>query len=370
MLWGIAHACHHVLFPPSFSVKPPCACPSPTLPPLPGTTAAVKRCHAIRHGLDLLDYEDEESIVHLKRLLLKATFCPAFLRCSEGRRFLAHLFRLQPAFVAELTAIIKNQVPAGRASGKSEGGWAGEGQWGVGCLYSDGCHCSGARIGVTLESAHYKLLRDRFRSPPHGCPAPLRNPSPPPLTPRHTTNPTLNAVLDAYGEILFRAVSGAEGEQLGAVVAHCLQPLAEAALLASSPGLGANLRRVLRGLHSRKHEPGVDAALLEAYGPLLLRRLAAPNPRVRVAALRLLADAFPLRDPAEDGAAADERLGDQFRRLRDALGDDAPAVRAAAARATAQVLGAYWELVPAALTASLLSRVCEWEVDRGGGGRP
>ncbi|KAL6780413.1 hypothetical protein ACKKBF_B13240 [Auxenochlorella protothecoides x Auxenochlorella symbiontica] len=251
-----------------------------------GTTAAVKRCHAIRHGLDLLDYEDEESIVHLKRLLLKATFCPAFLRCSEGRRFLAHLFRLQPAFVAELTAIIKNQVPAGRAS-----------------------------------------------------------------------------VLDAYGEILFRAVSGAEGEQLGAVVAHCLQPLAEAALLASSPGLGANLRRVLRGLHSRKHEPGVDAALLEAYGPLLLRRLAAPNPRVRVAALRLLADAFPLRDPAEDGAAADERLGDQFRRLRDALGDDAPAVRAAAARATAQVLGAYWELVPAALTASLLSRVCDLGLD-------
>ncbi|KFM24583.1 Condensin-2 complex subunit G2 [Auxenochlorella protothecoides] len=259
-----------------------------------GTTAAVKRCHAIRHGLDLLDYEDEESIVHLKRLLLKATFCPAFLRCSEGRRFLAHLFRLQPAFVAELTAIIKNQVPAGRASGKSEGGWA---------------------------------------------------------------------VLDAYGEILFRAVSGAEGEQLGAVVAHCLQPLAEAALLASSPGLGANLRRVLRGLHSRKHEPGVDDALLEAYGPLLLRRLAAPNPRVRVAALRLLADAFPLRDPAEDGAAADERLGDQFRRLRDALGDDAPAVRAAAARATAQVLGAYWELVPAALTASLLSRVCDLGLD-------
>lgn len=48
----------------------------------------------MRTALGLLDFEDE-SIGDLKRLLLRAAFSPTFLRCREGRRYLAHLFTLE-----------------------------------------------------------------------------------------------------------------------------------------------------------------------------------------------------------------------------------------------------------------------------------
>lgn len=54
----------------------------------------VKRCFTMRDALILLDFDDA-SIGDLKRLLLRAAFSPAFLRASEGRRFLAFLFTLQ-----------------------------------------------------------------------------------------------------------------------------------------------------------------------------------------------------------------------------------------------------------------------------------
>lgn len=76
----------------------------------------MKRCHAARGALPLFDFDDA-SAGDLKRLLLRAAFAPPFLRCAEGRRFLASLFCLHPAFVRELTAIVRNQIPAGRKSG-------------------------------------------------------------------------------------------------------------------------------------------------------------------------------------------------------------------------------------------------------------
>ena len=59
-----------------------------------GKPADVKRCFSMRDALTLLDFDDD-SIGDLKRLLLRAAFSPAFLRASEGRRFLAFLFTLQ-----------------------------------------------------------------------------------------------------------------------------------------------------------------------------------------------------------------------------------------------------------------------------------
>ena len=61
---------------------------------LPGKLADVKRCHAMREALQLLDFEDE-SIADVRALLVRAAFCPAFLRAAEGRRFLGYLFTLQ-----------------------------------------------------------------------------------------------------------------------------------------------------------------------------------------------------------------------------------------------------------------------------------
>lgn len=61
--------------------------------------ADVKRCYTMRHALSLLDFDDE-TIDDLKRLLLRAAFSPTFLRCKEGRRYLAHLFTLEVCPIA------------------------------------------------------------------------------------------------------------------------------------------------------------------------------------------------------------------------------------------------------------------------------
>ncbi len=238
-----------------------------------GTGAAARRCHTIRNALELFDFDDP-SISDLKRLLLRAAFAPSFLRCTDGRRFLAYLFTLQPTFVRELTAIVKNQVPAGRRS-----------------------------------------------------------------------------VLDAYGEIIYRAWSSATGACLLEIKEGCIQDLMEASILSSTPTLSASLRRVLGGLHSQKHQPGVDAMLLELYEPIIFRRLNAANPAVRRNALELFFDTFPLRDPEESSEATDARMTDQFAALSAALKDDVPAVRAAAVSGVGRILGAYWELIPGPVTA-------------------
>lgn len=60
-----------------------------------GKSADVKRCHQLRAAFPLLDFDDEESSADLRQLLLRAAFCPAFLRLAEGRRFLSGLFNLQ-----------------------------------------------------------------------------------------------------------------------------------------------------------------------------------------------------------------------------------------------------------------------------------
>ncbi|GAB4819198.1 hypothetical protein N2152v2_006244 [Parachlorella kessleri] len=241
-----------------------------------GTAADVKRCHAMRTALQLFDFEDP-SIADVKLLLLRAAFAPSFLRCAEGRRMMAYMFTLQPAFVAELTAIIKNQIPSGRKS-----------------------------------------------------------------------------VLDAYGEVIYRAWSTCTGACLLHVQQNCIQALMEHAILASTPAMAASLRRVLRGLHCQKHQPGVDKMLLELYEPILFRRLHAANPGVRSNALHVLVDAFPLRDPDESNQDTDKRLADQFAHLTSLLKDVVPEVRAAAVAGVCRVLNEYWELIPGTITAGYM----------------
>lgn len=63
------------------------------------------------------------------------------------------------------------------------------------------------------------------------------------------------------------------------------------------------------------------------------------------------------QDPEQSNAEADALLTRQFAALGGALGDEAPAVRAAAAEGLAELLGVFWELIPAATTAGFLKRI-------------
>ena len=74
-----------------------------------------------------------------------------------------------------------------------------------------------------------------------------------------------------------------------------VQDLAQAAILASSPAMAAGLRKVLAGLHQHKASAAVDGLLYRLYCPILFRGLQAANGAVRLNALQLLVDAFPLQ---------------------------------------------------------------------------
>ncbi|KAL0041759.1 hypothetical protein WJX79_003625 [Trebouxia sp. C0005] len=247
-----------------------------------GRAADVKRCYSSQGALALLDFDDP-SIQGVQALMVRAAMLPPFLRCADGRKFIAHLFSLHPKMVYELTAVILNQIVSGRKS-----------------------------------------------------------------------------VLDAYGEIIFKAWRAATGACLERIETHLIQnSLIRSALRASSPALAASLRRVLEGLHSQRLTPGSDAMLLRLYHPLLFRDLAAANAGVRNNALQLLIDAFPLQDTSASAEESDELLQRQFEGLSKGLQDDAPAVRITAASGICALLNTYWELMPAGITAAYLKHLTD-----------
>jgi hypothetical protein len=63
----------------------------------------------MRGALELLDFEDA-SINDMKRMLLQAAICPAFVSRPEGRKFLSCLLTVHPNMVQEMTSVIRNQV--------------------------------------------------------------------------------------------------------------------------------------------------------------------------------------------------------------------------------------------------------------------
>ncbi len=76
-----------------------------------GRAADVKACYALREGFALFDYEDESSS-DTQKLMLQAAMSSAFLHRADGRKFVSFVFRLHAPLVADLTAVVKNQVGA------------------------------------------------------------------------------------------------------------------------------------------------------------------------------------------------------------------------------------------------------------------
>jgi condensin-2 complex subunit G2 len=76
----------------------------------------VKRLNSMRHAFSMFDWDDDATILSLKKLLLRCAFAPQFLRSAEGRRFLSFLFTLHPGTTRDLMAIVRNQIPVARKS--------------------------------------------------------------------------------------------------------------------------------------------------------------------------------------------------------------------------------------------------------------
>ena len=68
--------------------------------------ADVKRLFNIRTSLLLLDFDDE-TIESIRSLILRCFIHPAFLRVSEGRKFLSFLFSIHEGIIKNIISVLK-----------------------------------------------------------------------------------------------------------------------------------------------------------------------------------------------------------------------------------------------------------------------
>lgn len=168
-----------------------------------------------------------------------------------------------------------------------------------------------------------------------------------------------NSVLEAYGEILYKAWRFAKGSSLEEIENNCMQGLVEGAIYASSKTLASSIRKVLGGFISQRTQDGVEAFLYRLQEPVLFRALQVANSNVRRNALLLLVDMFPLEDPAASKEEKESLLEKQFVLLEKLLVDDCPDVRSVAVEGACRILRLFWEVVPSTITVKLLSKVMD-----------
>ena len=154
----------------------------------------------------------------------------------------------------ELTAVIRNQIPAGRKS---------------------------------ILDAYGEVLFQAWRHTNGGCRYEVENTL---VQVRHSAAPMARAArLQLLARQRFRQIpvqvsstqrprdhmyAVSEVCKVRSVVQPLLPPaqgLIQAATLASTPIMGAAIRRVLGSLHGQKQASGVDAMLLRLYEPIIFR---------------------------------------------------------------------------------------------------
>jgi condensin-2 complex subunit G2 len=167
-------------------------------------------------------------------------------------------------------------------------------------------------------------------------------------------------VLLAYGEIYTKAWKDAttSAEEVRDALEHqALQDLMHAVIHVASPTTHKSILIMLEPLHEAKKSTEVATLLYRLYSPILWRSLGASNPLVRVHAMHVLAQVFPLQDPSQSNQMQ-QSISKATTALEAALTDSDPRVRVAASEATAQIAALFWEALPAADIRMLLNRKC------------
>ncbi|XP_048322357.1 uncharacterized protein LOC107424913 [Ziziphus jujuba] len=154
------------------------------------------------------------------------------------------------------------------------------------------------------------------------------------------------SMLEAYGDILFRAWKTAEGESKDEIENGFLQSLIEGAIHASSVGFAASVRKVLGTFVNQRTNDGVEKLLFQLAEPVIFRSLQVANSNVRHNALHILLDLFPLEDPDSTKEVKDSLLDKQFYLLEKLLMDGCLDVRVVAVEGCCRVLHLFWEIIP------------------------
>ncbi|KAJ4823339.1 hypothetical protein Tsubulata_001514 [Turnera subulata] len=165
------------------------------------------------------------------------------------------------------------------------------------------------------------------------------------------------SILEAYGEVLFRGWRHLEGELKEEFEDGFLQGLIDGAIHASSGAFAASIRRVLGGFVAQRITDGVEKLLFRLAEPLIFRSLQVGNSEVRLNALHLLLDLFPLEDPDATKEVKDTLLDKQFFLLERLLVDDCPDLRVVAVEGCCRVLHLFWEIIPSSTITKTLTKI-------------
>ena len=262
----------------------------------------VHRAFQMRGAFRKIDFGDEATSASLRRLMVKTAITPGVVRLAEGLGLVAGFLTLHVALLEELHQAIKCQLRSGR-------------KW-----QTD-----------KYAAVYFRAWR-------------------------------LAGATAAVGGV---AADGAGSAQvLVALENDCIQDLMSLAVHVQSTALSNTLARLLSYFHKHKPQQGVDEMLCRLYAPILWRSLAVANPLVRRNAAVLFLDAFPVQDPAGSQREIEEAIQAQCRSFSALLTDPYEGVRKVAVLGVARVLSLYWELIPAATTARLLSQIEDLAQDK------
>ncbi|XP_028764167.1 uncharacterized protein LOC114722329 [Neltuma alba] len=167
------------------------------------------------------------------------------------------------------------------------------------------------------------------------------------------------SMLEAYGDILFRAWKAAQGDSRVEIENRFLQDLVEGAIHASAATFASHIRRVLGAFIGQRTTNGVEKLLFRLAEPVIFRSLQVANSNVRQNALHLLLDVFPLEDPDATKEEKDTLLDKQFFLLERLLTDDCPEVRKIAVEGSCRVLHLYWEIIPSPTITKIIKKIAD-----------
>ncbi|EOA33195.1 hypothetical protein CARUB_v10019674mg [Capsella rubella] len=165
------------------------------------------------------------------------------------------------------------------------------------------------------------------------------------------------SVLEGFGGILFRAWKEVEQDLKGEIEDGFLQGIIDSSIHASSCAFAASLRRVLGGFISQRTTQGVEKLLFSLAEPMIFRSLQVANSNVRLNALHLLLDLFPMEDPDATKEAKDTLLDKQFYLLEKLMSDECPDVRSVAVEGLCRVFYLFWEVIPSATITKVLTKI-------------
>ena len=258
--------------------------------------ADIKRFWNMRLALELIDFDDD-SIAHLKGLLLRTVSSPLYLKCTEGKKMIAFLFQLNTGVVKDLHQAIRVQIPLAKGN--------------ILKSYGD----------IYFTAWKESLDKDGF-SEEHG-------------NDDESRSSTIQSSIEE----------------------HVLQDFMYASLHIASVNMAKSIRTILEPIYSNKKSPDVDLLLYRMYGPILWRSLAAPNPLVRINASSILSVTFPLHDPNAGKIHLKEMSSKSIESLKNLLNDQDPKVRVAGCDATIKILGLYWDALSSTDIRALLNDI-------------